>query len=425
VRELGLALITAGAVVLLFVVYDLVGTNLTEERNQAALARQFDQLLQAPVTTLPPLTVPSTSRPDPKPSGAGKEPAGPAKLAPTDKARHTPGAAPRAPADSRRKHGAPQRPKPAHRAVVDGVVLPLPPPGGALDHLVIPSIGVDRYVVQGVDENDLQEGPGHYPGTPLPGELGNVGIAGHRTTFGAPFFRLDELKAGDLIYLTDTSGTTWVYSVQREWVVAPTDVDVLAASVRPELTLTTCNPRFEAVTRLVVRATLADRLATGTRLPGQLPTTLSTAHFPHRPTHTGSHQRDPTAHGAATKRHVPRRLSHAPTKSTVPTTVPTTVAPTTTSTTAGAVAGGGAGAGDNPTIGPATSGPALTGGGMSLLGFAAWAMLALAAWVLTRLVARRQYGLSKFAVLVAGALVCLLPLWFVFENAVNLLPANF
>ena len=63
-------------------------------------------------------------------------------------------------------------------------------------------------------------GPGHYPGTPLPGQPGNVGIAGHRTTFGAPFFRFNEMSRGDLLLLTDTSGTTWVYGVVRQWVVA-------------------------------------------------------------------------------------------------------------------------------------------------------------------------------------------------------------
>src|ERR1700722_13538307 len=118
-------------------------------------------------------------------------------------------------------------------------------------------------------------GPGHYPGTPLPGQRGNVGIAGHRTTFGAPFFRLNEVVPGDLIYLTDTSGTTWVYSVQREWVVAPTDVGVLDPTQKAELTLTTCNPRFEAISRLVVRAQLEARLAKGTKLAGHLPVTIS------------------------------------------------------------------------------------------------------------------------------------------------------
>ena len=149
--------------------------------------------------------------------------------------------------------------------------------------MVIPAIGVDRYVVEGVGEPDLQMGPGHYPGTALPGQAGNVGIAGHRTTFGAPFFRLNELARGDFIYLTDTSGTTWVYDVVRDWVVPPSDVAVLDPTHEPELTLTTCNPRFEATSRLVVRAVLVKRLPRGARLAGHLPVAApgATATVPH------------------------------------------------------------------------------------------------------------------------------------------------
>ena len=152
-----------------------------------------------------------------------------------------------------------------------GGSVPVPPPGGALDHMVIPAIGIDRYVVEGVGDLDLQMGPGHYPGTPLPGQDGNVGIAGHRTTFGAPFFRLNELVPGDLIYLTDTEDRTWVYDVVQQWVVPPSDIAVLDATHKPVLTLTTCNPRFEATTRLVVRADLLERLPRGAGLANRLP----------------------------------------------------------------------------------------------------------------------------------------------------------
>ena len=125
-----------------------------------------------------------------------------------------------------------------------GASLPVPPPGGALDHLVIPAIGLSRYVVQGVNEGDLQMGPGHYPGTPLPGQPGNVGIAGHRTTFGAPFFRLNEVSRGDLVLLTDTSGTTWVYDVVRQWVVDPGDTAVLDTTRAPDVDADDVQPAF-------------------------------------------------------------------------------------------------------------------------------------------------------------------------------------
>ena len=84
--------------------------------------------------------------------------------------------------------------------------LPPPPPpdGEAVGIIRIPKIGVDRAVVQGIGVPDLRKGPGHYPATPLPGQLGNAAIAGHRTTYGAPFNRLDELAVGDPILIATT-----------------------------------------------------------------------------------------------------------------------------------------------------------------------------------------------------------------------------
>jgi sortase A len=130
------------------------------------------------------------------------------------------------------------------------------PLGGVLAHLVIPKIGVNDYVVQGVGESQLAEGPGHYPGTAAIGGNGNVGIAGHRTTYGAPFFSLNELSPGDLIYLTNTSGQEFTYRVTTQFVVPPSDGAVLDPTPVPSLTLTTCTPRYSATDRLVVRAVL-------------------------------------------------------------------------------------------------------------------------------------------------------------------------
>ena len=127
--------------------------------------------------------------------------------------------------------------------------------GGAIGVIDIPSIGVNKAVVQGVGEANLAEGPGHYPGTPMPGERGNVGIAGHRTTFGGPFYRLNYLKPGNLIFLTTSAGT-FRYLVQRSLVVKPTDTSVVGPSNANILTLTTCTPLFSAADRLVVVASL-------------------------------------------------------------------------------------------------------------------------------------------------------------------------
>lgn len=133
-------------------------------------------------------------------------------------------------------------------------------PGAAVALIDIPSIGVDKAVVQGVAEADLEQGPGHYPGTPMPGQPGNAAIAGHRTTFGGPFYRLNFLTPGDSVFLTTTQGT-FRYVVRRSFVVSPSDTAVVAPSRSNMLTLTTCTPLFSAAKRLVVQAALVGRPA--------------------------------------------------------------------------------------------------------------------------------------------------------------------
>ena len=129
-------------------------------------------------------------------------------------------------------------------------------PVGMLD---IPRIGLDQVIVEGVGAPQLRTGPGHYPGTPLPGQAGNAAVAGHRTTYAHPFYDLDKLTRGQRIVVTTPQGI-FVYAVRRSLVVAPTDVGVLDPGATPELTLTTCNPRYSAATRLVVQATLVRSL---------------------------------------------------------------------------------------------------------------------------------------------------------------------
>jgi sortase A len=148
-------------------------------------------------------------------------------------------------------------------------------PGGALGIIQIPRIGLEKYLVQGTSEDDLQKGPGHYVNTPLPGQPGNVGIAGHRTTYGAPFYNLNQLAPGDPIYITTPAGR-FRYDVTGSRVVAPSDVAVVAPTPGSRLTLTTCNPRFSATTRLVVSA----RLVGGTRLPAPAPTPVRSGPAP-------------------------------------------------------------------------------------------------------------------------------------------------
>jgi len=128
-----------------------------------------------------------------------------------------------------------------------------PVPGGAVGVIRIPRIHLDMAVVQGVSLEALARGPGHYPSTPLPGHGGNVAIAGHRTTHLHPFWSLNDVRAGDRIDLVTAEGT-FVYRVAWRRVVDPLDTSVLEPTRTPSLTLTTCNPRFQAWQRLVVRA---------------------------------------------------------------------------------------------------------------------------------------------------------------------------
>ena len=127
--------------------------------------------------------------------------------------------------------------------------------GDAIARLVIPKANVDKIVVEGVGVEDLKKAPGHYPGTPMPGEPGNSAIAGHRTTYGAPFYDLSDLVAGDTITVTTRVGE-FRYEVDNLQVVSPDAVEVLDPTEDNRLTLTTCNPRYSAAERLIVSAKL-------------------------------------------------------------------------------------------------------------------------------------------------------------------------
>ncbi|WP_432922187.1 class E sortase [Microbispora sp. CA-135349] len=149
------------------------------------------------------------------------------------------------------------------RASPDGIRL-----GDALALLRIPRLGAGyRFaVVEGVGPEELREGPGHYPGTALPGQLGNFVLSGHRTTYAAPFNRIDELRRGDDI-VVDARDARYTYEVTRKEVVDPGEIDVVAPvpghpGRRPTaalITMTTCHPEFSAAQRLIVQGVLVRR----------------------------------------------------------------------------------------------------------------------------------------------------------------------
>jgi sortase A len=130
-----------------------------------------------------------------------------------------------------------------------------PAEGSPVGEIRIPAIGIDQVIVSGTATQDLRQGPGHYTNTPLPGQAGNAGVAGHRTTYGHPFYNLNVLKVGDPIVLTTVQGI-FVYDTTNSQVVSPADGGILANQAGAWVTLTTCNPRFSASTRLVVTAKL-------------------------------------------------------------------------------------------------------------------------------------------------------------------------
>jgi sortase A len=128
--------------------------------------------------------------------------------------------------------------------------------GQSLTRLRIPRIGTNVVVVEGTTESALRAGAGHYPETPLPCTNGNVSIAGHRTTYGKPFADVDKLRPGDPITLQTPVGSCTYTVSQPPFQVAPTDLSVVAPTMGPTLTLTSCTPKGLAINRIVVKAVM-------------------------------------------------------------------------------------------------------------------------------------------------------------------------
>ncbi|HET9442753.1 MAG TPA: class E sortase [Acidimicrobiales bacterium] len=326
VAGIGRAMIAAGVLILLFVAYQLWGTGLAEARSQDRLRSDFLDLLEAPTTTSVP-DDPVVVEPEPDDGG------GPAPATTTAPAPRT-------------------------------------PTGAAVAIIRIPKIGVEKAVVEGVSVAALKQGPGHYPTTPMPGQPGNAAIAGHRTTYGAPFYRLDELKVGDAVQVTTRQGA-FDYEVTRSLIVRPEQNEVLAPSSENLLTLTTCNPRFSARQRLIVVARLVDTPAEAPPPPpppaAEEPTPTTVA---------------PGATGPVT---------------TIPAVTPEEEVPSLDEdlSTSGA---------------PVSKGPAVL-----------WGLLAAAVWIGTWLLSKKWGRLAAYAM---GTPVFLVVLFVFFENFARLLPAN-
>jgi sortase A len=121
----------------------------------------------------------------------------------------------------------------------------------------VPRLSLEAVVFEGIATGTLSKGPGHMPGTPLPGQPGNAVISGHRTTYGRPFHDFDQLSDGDRIEV-ETAVGNHVYEVRDSFIVEPTEVWVLDDRSGGWLTLTTCHPKFSARERLIIVAELVE-----------------------------------------------------------------------------------------------------------------------------------------------------------------------
>ena len=136
---------------------------------------------------------------------------------------------------------------------LERVVQRKPLKGDAIARIRIPAIGLDDYVVEGTDTGSLRKGPGHYPETPLPGDPGTTAIAGHRTTYDAPFREIDKLKRGDRIVLDMPDGR-FIYRVTRTKIVDDSDLSVLDRVGYKQLVLSACHPLYSAAQRVIAFA---------------------------------------------------------------------------------------------------------------------------------------------------------------------------
>jgi sortase A len=217
----GRVLIASGLLLLAFVAYQLWGTDLHEQKAQAHLRKELAAVLDTPAT-LPgegPTTLPGQT---------------PTTAAPT---------------------------------VAPSKDL-VPQIGGVVGELSIPKLHVKKVFILGIDLDELDQAPGHYPSTPFPGQAGNAAIAGHRTTYGAPFHNVDRLDPGDDIIVTTQQGR-FTYKVTKVFIVKPYDAWVLDPDPdHPNaLTLTACHPKYDLSERIIVRASLAGEPVE--KLPGQ------------------------------------------------------------------------------------------------------------------------------------------------------------
>jgi sortase A len=214
---LGKVLVSAGVLVLLFAAYQVWGTNIQTDQAQRELSDEFDELVRQRAAAAENSTTSTTEAP-----AIGSDTTVPPQTTPAE---------------------------PAPDIVA-------PATGDLVGRISIPDIGLKNFkFVQGTGTEELKRGAAHYTATPLPGQRGNAAIAGHRTTYGAPFSNIDKIAVGDEIVVETIQGT-FTYKAIGTRIVAPSEVSVLESDGRNLLTLTACHPRYDLRQRIVVQAEL-------------------------------------------------------------------------------------------------------------------------------------------------------------------------
>jgi sortase A len=228
VGGVGKTLIVIGLLMFAFVAYQLWGTGIYTAQAQSRLEDQFHKLATATTVVAPTTSTTTTTTLTPVTS------------APVDSTPTTAG--------------------PTTTTMLAGYPFAAPEIGNVLLRIEIPSIGVDKYVEEGVGVQQLADGPGHFPESVLPGQLGNAAIAGHRTTHLAPFYSVDKLNSGDRIIITYPGDTLrFVYSVTGTEIVKATDYAKVVPTVDPNkatLALASCHPIGTANKRIIVHSEL-------------------------------------------------------------------------------------------------------------------------------------------------------------------------
>ena len=391
VGGVGWSLISAGVLILLFVVYQLWGTGIQYASAQDDLAKQFAarqaEIAGATTTAPAPTTVAVTAPPT---TAASTTASADSSVSTAPAGTTTP------PIDA-------PTTAPAATAAVAPYSGPAIQLGDAIGRLTIPKISVDAIVLAGVRTQDIAKGIGHFPDTPLPGQQGNAALAGHRTTHGGVFGDLDQLVAGDEIDFTTLTNVTYTYIVTGSTVVQPDQVEVLADHPdKVMLTLATCTPKFTAKSRLIVTAEL--------KVGGEPPVQSATKQYGNPGLY---------ANGADTN---DTSGSLGPDEGGTTTAV---------ATTAGTATATGTGATTAPTAAPVAVAPAnssfdaLNEGWFSdsgaYLPVVLWGLGLIAVALLARALSRKTRRLVGWAVAFAPLMVLL---YFWFENVNRLMPPN-